>query len=73
MPQVEYSVDFIDGVWKVGLNGRRFGPYSSLDTAVVAASGAARKAEAQGYEVSIQINTPEDAPTEAPAEDRDVA
>ena len=33
MPQVEYTVDFIEGVWKVGLNGKHFGPYSTLDAA----------------------------------------
>ena len=58
MPTVEYTVDFLDEVWKVGLNGKHFGPYSSLDTAVDAATGAARKAEAQGYEVIVRINTP---------------
>lgn len=60
MPQVEYSVDFIDGVWKVGLNGKHFGPYSTLNAAVAAASGAAHKAEAQGYEALLTINTPRD-------------
>ena len=58
MPQVIYSVDFIEGVWKVGLNGKHFGPYSTLDAAVVAASNAAHKAEAQGYEAILTINTP---------------
>jgi len=64
MPQVEYSVDFIEGVWKVGLNGKHFGPYSSLDAAVAAASAAAHKAEAQGYEALLTIHTP---PDEVPA------
>jgi hypothetical protein len=66
MAQVEYTVDFIEGVWKVGLNGKHFGPYSTLDAAVAAASGAAHKAEAQGYEAVVTINTPE--PTAAPVE-----
>ncbi|WP_293676404.1 hypothetical protein [uncultured Phenylobacterium sp.] len=57
MPQVSYTVDFIEGVWKVGLNGKHFGPYSSLETAVAAASKAAHKAEAQGYEATLTINT----------------
>lgn len=57
MPLVNYSVDFLDGVWKVGLNGKHFGPYSSLDAAVAAASKAAHKAEEQGYEALLTINT----------------
>lgn len=60
MPQVSYSVDFLDGVWKVGLNGRHFGPYSTLDSAVAAASKAAHKAEEQGYEALLIINTPDE-------------
>jgi hypothetical protein len=71
MPQVHYTVDFVDGVWKVGLNGRHFGPYSTMDAAVVAASGAAHKAEIQGYEAFVTINSlPEDL-SEAPAQARD--
>lgn len=64
MPQVNYIVDFVDGDWKVGLNGKFFGPYSSLDAAVFAASGAAHKAEAQGYEAMLTINTPPTAPVD---------
>ena len=71
MPQVFYSVDYIEGVWKVGLNGRRFGPYSTLDAAVAAASGAAHKAEAQGYEVVVTINTPPARAEEQADEERD--
>jgi len=58
MAQVSYTVDFIEGAWKVGLNGRHFGPYSTLDAAVTAASNAAHKAEAQGYDATLIINTP---------------
>ena len=67
MPQVNYTVDFIDGAWKVGLNGKHFGPYSTLETAVAAASKAAHKAEAQGYEAILTINTIDEA-NEAEAE-----
>jgi hypothetical protein len=70
MPQVNYTVDFMDGVWKVGLNGKQFGPYSTLDAAVAAASKAAHKAEEQGYEALLTINTPETAAEEQRAEDR---
>ena len=74
MAQVEYTVDFIEGVWKVGLNGKHFGPYSTLDTAVAAASGAAHKAESQGYEAVVRINSAEEPAAVAPAEqDRDAA
>ena len=69
MPRVDYTVDFIEGVWKVGLNGKHFGPYSTMDAAVVAASGAAHKAEVQGYEAFVTINAPRDA---APAEEAGV-
>jgi hypothetical protein len=59
MPQVRYTVERIDGVWKVGLNGRQFGPYSTLETAVAAATRAAHKAEAQGYEAIVNVTTRE--------------
>ncbi len=66
MPQVNYTVDFLDGAWNVGLNGKHFGPYSTLDAAVAAASKAAHKAEEQGYEALLTINTPDTAvPVEA--------
>lgn len=71
MPQVRYTVDLVEGAWMVGLNGKPFGPYSTLDAAVAAATGAARKAEAQGYEALVEINTPAE-PAEAP-EDRSAA
>jgi hypothetical protein len=67
MPQVNYTVDFLDGVWKVGLNGKHFGPYSTLDAAVGAASKAAHKAEEQGYEAMLTINT-SDAPADETAQ-----
>jgi hypothetical protein len=63
MPQVNYTVDFLEGAWKVGLNGKHFGPYSTLDTAVAAASKAAHKAEEQGYEAFITVNTEGAAPS----------
>lgn len=71
MPQVNYTVDFLEGVWKVGLNGKRFGPYSTLEAAVTAAANAAHKAEAQGYEATVTINTPEEGAP--PSEGRDAA
>jgi len=64
-PRIEYTVDLVDGAWTVGLNGKRFGPYSTLDAAVAAASRAAHKAEAQGYDVTMKINTPPEAAVEA--------
>ena len=71
MAQVNYTVDLIDGAWMVGLNGKHFGPYSTLDAAFTAASRAAHKAEAQGYDAMLTINTPAE-PAEA-AQDRDAA
>lgn len=68
MAEVNYTVDFIDGVWKVGLNGKHFGPYSSLDAAVAAASDAAHKAETQGYDAILTINTPPQPTAEAEAQ-----
>lgn len=73
MAQVNYTVDLVDGVWKVGLNGKFFGPYSSLDAAVAAASTAAHKAEAQGYDALLTINTPAEPAAAAPERDRDAA
>ena len=72
MPQVNYTVDLIDGVWTVGLNDKRFGPYSSLDAAVAAASQAAHKAEAQGYEAMVTIHAEDPTPA-AGITDRDAA
>ena len=71
MPQVCYGVDFQHSTWWVSLDDRRFGPYSSLDTAMAAASGAAHKAEAQGYEAMVTVNTPDDTPSSE--RDRDAA
>ena len=76
MPQVRYTVERVEGVWRVGLNDRRFGPYSTLETAVAAATRAAHKAEAQGYEAVVDVRTREPeaqpaadaAPEAAPAE-----
>jgi hypothetical protein len=72
MPQVRYTVECIDGAWQVTLNGRHFGPYSVLETAVAAATRAAHKAEAQGYEAVVNIITREAetpaAEPEAPSE-----
>lgn len=77
MPSVEYTVDLIDGVWMVGLGEKRFGPYSTLDKAVAAAVGAAEKAEKQGYEALVSINTPpepvEGAPGAEAADEQDAA
>lgn len=67
MPQVRYRVDLLEGVWTVGLGEKRFGPYSSLDTAIAAASKAAHKAEAQGYEAFVVVNAPEPAADPEPA------
>jgi hypothetical protein len=73
VPQVHYGVDCQDGVWWVSLNDKRFGPYSSLDTAMAAASGAAHKAEAQGYEAFVTINTPAESAEEPAGQDQDAA
>ncbi len=76
MPKAHYTVD---GVCTVAMGDKVFGPYSSLDTAMAAASKAARKAEEQGYEAFVTVNTPGDADTAphaaAPhtAKDRDAA
>jgi hypothetical protein len=67
MPQVTYSVEQVDGAWTVGLNDKRFGPYSSLEAAVAAASKAAHKAEAQGYEAFVVIDALDDLPAAAAA------
>ena len=54
MPQAEYVVEQIDGQWKVRMGEKLFG-YSSMDAAVAAAVGAARKAEAQGFEAVVTV------------------
>ena len=68
MANVEYTVDLVEGVWTVGLGEKRFGPYSTLDRAVAAAVAAADKAEAQGYEALVTINTVPEPDAEAVAE-----
>ena len=60
MPQAQYTVDFHEGVWNVILLERRFGPYSSMDTAMLAAMGAARKAEVMGYEATVVVQAQDD-------------
>ena len=55
MARVLYTVEFVAGAWTVGLNGRRFGPYSSMETALAAAMAAGHKAEAQGYEAEVKV------------------
>ena len=55
MPQAQYTVDFHEGAWRVTLLERHFGPYSSMDTAMKAAMGAARKAEVMGYEAMVVV------------------
>lgn len=70
-PQVCYQVDGDGEAWWVSLDDRRFGPYSSLDTAMAAASGAAHKAESQGYEALVTVNTPD--PPALPEGDQDAA
>ena len=65
MAEVRYVVDFHDGAWRVGLNDKRFGPYSTLDAAVHAATNAARKAEAIGYQALIEIAASEPPPANA--------
>lgn len=62
MPSVEYSVDLVEGIWTIGLGEKRFGPYSTIEKAVAAAVAAAEKAEAQGYEAMVTINTAPEAP-----------
>lgn len=62
MPQAHYTVDVIDGVWRIRIGEKSFGPYSSLDTALAAATKAARKAEAEGFEAFVTVNDLEKAP-----------
>ena len=72
MPQAFYTVDFVEGVWKIGVNGRMFGPYSSRETAIAAAVKAGHKAEAEGFEVVLKVLGGEAAEAAAEA-DRDAA
>jgi len=60
MATVEYTVELVEGVWTVGMGEKRFGPYSTLETATAAAMGAASKAEAQGHEARVIINSKAD-------------
>lgn len=71
MPEVRYVVEFHEDAWRVSLNEKRFGPYSSLDTAVAAASNAAHKAEAQGYEAFVSIESASEADESEPEAERD--
>ena len=59
MATVEYAVEFRGDAWAVDLNGKAFGPYSTLDAAVAAATAAARKAEAMGYQATVRIEVQE--------------
>ena len=54
MPQAHYVVDLAEGRWTVRIGEKTF-TYSSQDAAVAAAMGAARKAEDQGFEVTVTV------------------
>lgn len=58
MPQLRYTVDLVDGAWEIGFDGRRFGPYSTLETAMTAAIRAAHKAEAEGHQAEVHVTSP---------------
>lgn len=57
--EARYSVQQVDGAWRVGVNGAWHGPYSTLDAACAAARKAADGAEAQGYTAVLEIGAGE--------------
>lgn len=58
MPLAHYIVGLVGDRWAVRLGEKAF-PYSSLDAAVAAAVAAARKAEEQGFEAKVTIESAE--------------
>jgi hypothetical protein len=59
MSKTKYFVLFHEERWKIRLDGVLYGPYSSQQSAIRAAVGAARKTDEEGAEALVVVQDPE--------------
>jgi hypothetical protein len=55
LPHARYIVLEHEGVWKINLDNRYYGPFPTQDAAVENATGTARKAAEGGYPASVLL------------------
>ena len=55
LPHARYIVLEHEGVWKINLDNRYFGPFSTQQAAVDSATDTARKAADGGYPASVLL------------------
>jgi hypothetical protein len=55
LPHTRYIVLEHEGVWKINLNNRYYGPFPTREAAVENATGTARKAAEGGYPASVLL------------------
>ena len=57
LPHARYIVLQNEGVWKINLDNKYYGPFPTQAQAVDSASGTARKAADAGYPASVLVMT----------------
>ncbi|KKW92332.1 MULTISPECIES: hypothetical protein [Sphingobium] len=55
LPHARYIVLEHEGVWKINLDNRYYGPFPTCEAAVESATGTARKASEAGYPASVLL------------------
>ena len=55
LPHARYIVLQHEGAWKINLDNRYFGPFTTRDAAVTMATDTARKASEGGYPASVLL------------------
>ena len=55
LPHARYIVLEHEGVWKINLDNRYYGPFPTQEAAVESATGTARKASEGGYPASVLL------------------
>jgi hypothetical protein len=55
LPHARYIVLEHEGVWKINLDNRYYGPFPTQAAAVESATGTARKANEGGYPASVML------------------
>ena len=55
LPHARYIVLEHEGVWKINLDNRYYGPFLTQEAAVESATGTARKASEGGYPASVLL------------------
>jgi hypothetical protein len=55
LPTARYIVLNHEGVWKINLDNRYYGPFATQAEAVDSATGTAREANAKGYPAAVLL------------------